>query len=174
MPEKSGRNDFLPVLPVLRPGTALLGARPSNIGHEDHAPDGLKSMKGDAVIAKLLKPSLVILLASLVVQVGCGKSEDPYEALLKQMVGKWDRVNGSRYVVINPNGEVEEREKETQEISPGLTGKLVLGDPKTMKLRLTNGWESDLWKAGDDVIAVRDWGFDQKRFGEGRLLERMK
>ncbi len=158
---------------MLSPGTALLGVKPSNTGHEDHAPDGLQPMKGDSVIAKLLKPSLVILLASLVVQVGCGKSEDPYEALLKQMVGKWDRVSGSRYLVIKPDGEVEEREKETQEISPGLTGKLMLGDPKTMKLRFANGWESDLWKAGDDVIAVRDWGFDHKPFGDGRLLERM-
>jgi hypothetical protein len=130
-------------------------------------------MKGDAVIAKLLKPSLVVLLAFLVVQVGCGKSEDPYEALLKQMVGKWDRVNGSRYLVIKPDGEVEECEKATQEISPGLTGKLMLADPRTMKLRFANGWESDLWKAGDDVIAVRDWGFDHKLFREGRLLERM-
>ena len=62
-------------------GGRLAGQRRPSTRHADHAQDGLRRMERDAVITKLSKPSVVILLASLSLNVGYCKSEEaPKEA----------------------------------------------------------------------------------------------
>lgn len=153
----------------------MLGAkRPSCIGHEIPCSGGDHAIERDFMTTNLSKPYLGVLLASLVLQVGCGKSEDPYKGLLKQMIGKWDRVNYGTYLNITPDGEVEEKNDENEKPGFWYWGELKMKSPNVMTVTSGNNSQHEFRMAGRDFIAVREWNPEGVQWGEGFVLERMK
>lgn len=126
------------------------------------------------MITTVSKPCLAILLASLALHVGCSKSDDPYKALLKQMAGKWDRVNYETYLTITPDGEVEERVDGNAKPDLWYWGQLKLKTPGVMIITHNDHRKTEYRMAGHDFIAVREWNPEGIQTHAGYVLERIK